>query len=201
MSFGLLLSGCRQTPKLKLTDLKFGDVEKEQLAANRVDSVFLISKNRIFYGGWSDTIGYRTYDKRGNLLTDYEQSYWSRKRQYQYDSNDLVIYSKDMTDVKLEFQVRYKFLPDSLLLYRFRKELLRHPSADSLLFADLLIADTCKFKFDAIGNVVKSTESYMGEKENETSYEYNLSGQLLKEISTEYRSLQQDSKQTIIYHY
>ncbi|MFI5219246.1 MAG: hypothetical protein ACHQNT_07125 [Bacteroidia bacterium] len=154
---------------MKLTDLKFANIEKEHLAANYIDTVFLISENEVLNLGESDTFGYRTYDKKGNLLIEVIRKFWGHYLEYKYDSIDFVKYKDYNTDFSAKFNSTYMFLADSLLLYQF------WTGNDT---------DTCIFKFDKSGKVIESTE-YANDDHGrgwlyKKIYGYNASGQLIK---------------------
>ena len=161
--------GCKQTLTIKLADLKFADIDKEHLAANKIDTTFLISKNEVLNLGESDTFGYRTYDKNGNLLIERIREFGGHFVEYEYDSIGFVKYKNFSTDFSAKFKPTYKFLADSLLLYQF------WTGNDT---------DTCVFKFDNVGKVVEAIEYANDDhgkgRHYKTVYEYNTSGQILK---------------------
>jgi hypothetical protein len=169
LTLHLLMIGCKQSPTFKLVDLKFADFEKEQIAINNIDTTFLISDNQVLNLGESDTFGYWTYDKNGNLLTERMRMFGGHSVKYEYDSNGFVNFKKYVTDFSAIFKSTYKFLSDSLLLYQF------WTGNDS---------DTCIFKFDKSGKIIEAIEyrnDDHGRGEHfKTVYEYNPSGQLLK---------------------
>ena len=161
--------GCKQIPTITLADLKFADIDKEFLSANKVDTTFLISNNVILNLGESDKFGYRTYDKNGNLLIENIRVLGGHFVLYNYDSIGFVKYKVYDTDFSAQFNPTYKFLADSLLLYQF------WTGNDT---------DTCVFKFDNTGKVVEAIEYANDEhgrgRHYKTVYEYNPSGQLFK---------------------
>ena len=165
----LLSAGCNNPPKLKITDLKFGGFEKEHISINKIDTIFLISGNVSMNLGESDTFGYNTYDKAGNLLIEWRRVFMGHDVEYDYDSNGLVKYKDYGTDFSAKFKPTYKFIADSLLLYQF------WTGNDN---------DTCVFKFDKTGNLIAATEYANNDqgkgKHYKTMYEYNPSGQLIR---------------------
>jgi hypothetical protein len=161
--------GCKQNPTIRLSDLKFADIDKEYLTANKVDTTFLITNNEILNLGGSDTFGYRTYDKNGNLLIERIRQFGGHFVEYEYDSIGFVKYKNYDTDFSAKFKPTYKFLADSLLLYQF------WTGNDT---------DTCIFKFDNSGKVVEAIEYANDDhgrgRHYKTVYEYYPSGLLLK---------------------
>lgn len=161
--------GCKQNQTIKLTDLKFADINREYLAANNIDTTFLISSNHVLNLGESDTFGYRTYDKNGNLLIERIREFGGHLIEYEYDSIGFVKFKNFSTDFSAKFKPTYKFLTDSLLLYQF------WTGSDT---------DTCFFKFDITGKIVEAIEYANDDKGRgfhyKTVYEYSPSGKLFK---------------------
>lgn len=168
-TFFLLFFGCEHAPKIKLTDLKFADINKEYLCANQIETTYLISKNKSLNLGGSDTFGYLSYDKKGTLLNERIREFFGHHVAYEYDSIGFVKYKSYVTDFSAEFIPTYKFIADSLLLYQF------WIGSDS---------DTCVFKFDNAGKVIEvieyANDDHGKGRHFKTVYEYNTSGKLLK---------------------
>ena len=157
---------CNQPTPIKLMDLKFGDFQKDKIAANNIDTVFLISKNKTLNLGMSDTIGYNTYDDFGNLLIEIRNIYGGHYIRYKYDSIGLMKFEDYSTDFSEKFQFSYKFIPDSMKLFQFR-------TSDR--------TDTCIFRFDNKGflsEIIGYDNSSRGLLK--TNYEYNSDNLLLK---------------------
>lgn len=152
---------------MKISDLKFGDIDKEPIAINNIDTTFLISDNEILNFGESDTFGYRTYDKEGNLLIERITKLGGHYVEYEYDSIGFVKYKNFSTDFSAKFWSTYKFITDSLMFYQY------WTGSDT---------DTCVFKFNESGKVVQATE-YANDDcargaHTNTIYKYNDSGLL-----------------------
>ena len=162
---------CKQTPGIKLTDLKFADFESEQIAINRIDSTFMIPENWGLNGDLrgSGTSGHFTYDSSGRLLTETKNRYFGHHVEYSYDSIGLLKSKVFFTDFSARFEIKYIFLPDSLKLYQIWSG-----SAD----------DTCVFKFNKKGWLIQSLQ-YKNDDSGKgelflTDYEYLSSGQILR---------------------
>ncbi len=122
LSFYLLpfIFGCKQKSLLEIQDLKFVNIEKNAIVLNQIDTTYLISDFKLYGYGKTDTFGYNVYNKRGNLITEWRYGFMGPPMStYLYDSNDLVVHKEYSTDYWLRFDVTYKFIPDSLLLYQY----------------------------------------------------------------------------------
>ena len=119
LCFGLtiLMASCRRD-QLKLADLRWGDNYRDQIAANHIDTAYLISKNKILKLGGSDTVGIMVFDSVGNTLYDKRREYWGSTTYYRYDSNHLVSYKNYVTDFEDDYDISYKFFPDSMVVYQ-----------------------------------------------------------------------------------
>ena len=131
----LVFLNCGCKTDLTIRDLKFADYERESIAANKVDTTYLIAKNPFIkwsYGelipsnigdttrfmNWRfEDVGFVTYDSLGRLVCD-ESKRW-KTYSYLYDSAGILnftIYRE--WDVRLEYSSTYKFFPDSLVLHQ-----------------------------------------------------------------------------------
>ncbi|MCX6351950.1 MAG: hypothetical protein NTX03_08815 [Bacteroidetes bacterium] len=176
----LFVFSCHQSHKLKITDLKFADYEKDQIAANNIDTTWVIYKTKQFdlvsnsyhYG---DTFGYNTYNISGNLLREFRHQLGGHVIEYDYDSIGFIKHKLIVTDYSENLKPTYKFIADSHLL----------TIAQGWGYKSL-ITDTSLFYYDKEGNLIKTLE--YKNKEGKFLYtsihKYNQNGQLLKKVTT-----------------
>lgn len=141
--------GCHSS-ELEITQLKFGDFERELIAKNHVDTTYLIAKNpwikekygELVYGdrteffNWKfNDVGFVVYDSQGRLIAD--ESMRGEDYKYFYDSmgiRDSIIW-RDW-DIFLRYRSAYQFYPDSLVLLqtwnegRYTRHIHRHKFND-----------------------------------------------------------------------
>jgi len=154
---------------LKLSDLQFADFEKDSIAANNIDTTFLIFKSNTRQYKFNDVLGYDVYDSSGRLKVNCKFLYERYIRCYDYDSNSLSIHKYYGAEFSDDNYMTYKFLPDIHILEQFRK-------------GDF--EDTAFYKFDAKGRIIKSLEQDERKKKKFTIYEYNQLGQLARRTIT-----------------
>jgi hypothetical protein len=164
----LVTAGCKQNPKLNLSDLKFPDAERDMLAANSIDTSYLISINRLLNNGISDTLGYYVFDKAGRMIYASFPNFFGYYITNKYDSLGFIKRKEYDTDFRLIFDVTYKFFPDSLRLYQYW-------SGDA--------EDTCMFRFNTKGQLIESIESGHDQEIGnhfKTAYTYDQNEKLQK---------------------
>jgi len=162
------LWGCsnEQTKPLKLSDLKFPDVEKEAIKRNNIDTVFLISKNvllnlRLFNIVGHDTIGFNNYDAFGNILTEQRKEFDGHFVQFEYDSLGFLKHKIFSTDVELQYKVDYQFNSNNRMFQQF--------------WTYKYHTDTSFYKFDIHGKLISTDESNHATLgvHMRTKYDYN----------------------------
>lgn len=115
-----LLFSCTENkkPDIKLKDLVFTDYERKHIAENNIDSTILISHNFSIKYGWSDTIGYITYDSLGRILIDRHDQWGVLKFRYNTIGLKDSTYWQDW-DLTHQLNVTYNYVKDSLVLYAY----------------------------------------------------------------------------------
>lgn len=183
-----IIFGCKQKSLLEIQDLKFANIEKNAIALNQIDTTYLISDFKLFGYGKTDTFGYNAYDLSGNLIMEWRNGGWGYDIEFTYDSNDLVIYKAYDTDFLRQFNITYKFISDSLLLYQYW-------SAG---------APYCLFYFNEKGILVNSLQYTYddgnGSSETRSVYNYDNSGKLIEKIDSGYDHRIYEMKFRRIFH-
>jgi hypothetical protein len=117
------LASCTTVPKetgpLQLSDLNFGDYEREAIVREKVDSIYGI-RTRPF----RDLEESMTYSENGALLHHFE--YYSNHQWFSYTEDglrDRVV--SQMSLDSMDYKLSYRFVADSLVLYEDRKPLKR----------------------------------------------------------------------------
>ena len=166
--------GCKQKPLLEIQDLKFVNIDKNAIVLNQIDTTYLISDFKLYGYGRTDTFGYNVYDLRGNLIVEWRNNGgWGYNIDFSYDSNDLVIYKAYDTDFLRRFNITYKYIPDSLLLYQYWSD------GDPY----------CLFYFNEKGILVNSLQFAYDDgngSETRSVYNYDNSGKLIEKIDSGY---------------
>lgn len=193
--FILLFVSCKKvTRPLELSDLKFNQVDwysmiyndKEILAANQIDTMFLIldpnseinSYSTSWYNGipyQTDTVGYYVYDDNGRILETQLFTLFVPNDKYQYDSVGLLKEYRHESDYGDRQEISHRFVPDSLLLYQYR-------------YYDLKPEFEIKFKFDKQGKILEEKGGWIKNSDyySRTIYEYNHSGKPVYMQTKEY---------------
>jgi hypothetical protein len=117
----LSLASCTRSTPLRMEELSILGREGELLAKNSIDTVFLLIHNKIHGFQKGDTVGLIVYD-RGRVICD--RSRWSNASYFEYDTlGFLDKFTQQEWDVFLDYEVSYRFVPDTLALYQdFKSE-------------------------------------------------------------------------------
>lgn len=161
--------GCKQKPLLTIQDLKFVNVDKNAISRNHIDTTYLISDYFRYNYGMGDTFGYNVYDVKGNLIKEWRYGFMGPPESvYLYDSNNLVIHKDYCTDYWARFDVTYKFVQDSLLLYQYWSD--GYPMN--------------LFWFNENGFLIKSLENMHGGQASEinSTFEYDPDNKLIRKV-------------------
>ena len=163
----LLLAACNHH-QLKITDLKFGDFEREQIVKNRVDTMYILANNDLNLIS-ADTIGYETFDAAGDLLSQKQLINQHNVAICDYDSVGLLKHKTYDTNFKGQYDLSYKFDSNTQLLYQVWAGKAK---------------DTSLFKFDAKGNLLEAIDCGDVDSGREfhykTIYVYNSAGLLVQ---------------------
>ena len=186
----LLFASCTSRP-LQLSDLEFEPVydywvynSKEALIANQIDTMFLIidpnSEEKLNLISWNNDVPYRTdtfeyyvYNENGRVVEIQCFSAFYENDKFQYDSIGLWKEYRHFSDYKDRQIFSYRFVPESLLLYRYHYDYNK---------PDSVFAYT-QFKFDKQGKILEKksgrSDSFESDYYDKTIYKYNDLGQLL----------------------
>jgi hypothetical protein len=194
-----LLASCTSHP-LQLSDLQLDHLERhydlvynprEALIYNRVDTMFL-TNDKINSMPPELKRPYYIYDENGRPVDIYIGGGWGRAVYSKYDSVGLVTGHMWVSDIVWIEEMSYRFEPDSLLLYQYRRGRNGHYRGYSSVLdfrnPDYPTVDEepiyySQIRFDKQGKVLEEKQSSIDSikypTKSITTYKYNDSEQLV----------------------
>ena len=170
-----MILACKPDNKVSLKSINIGEMNRQAIAANQIDTSFILSSNKSLKYYDSDTIGYIVYNEHGDPISFEWREIMGTNVEFEYNKSNLPISKAHYTDTDILFALKYGFDSNNNKLYQYWIPQFG-PDQNTII-------DTCWFEFNKYGQLIKSSNTlvkFMGPSGHFiTNYKYGTDHQLL----------------------